>query len=588
MPAGYLAAEFLESTGTQYIDTLYTPNNETGMLVNYKANERKDYMVIGVQDVIDGTTCTIYPIRYDATGWNVACWGAQGFYGQGTETRAYHRWESTLNWRNDRLTTITSLDDGHRVQGNLSGLGMPAGTGIIPQYNRSLWFFGRNNQGGFAYVFKGRIYFVKMSQGSDIVHNWIPTLDSQGIPCMFDRVTKQPFYNSGAGQFIVGLTMEQARLLGRLSPTGGELTISLPWEAQLVQHNSEVEAALQAAADKGWTITVQYRNPEADNVYYNKYAACATRADMEAVNPDFANDLTSDGEWVYPLPELRSFSVGYMERVFSQNLTKWRVPLPKLASSIYHMWFNCKKLYHLEIYAPLATSIDNAGRWCPAISYYKLYAPKATYVSAIASYNSVLKEVELDTPNVTNASGYFFYTYALERVNCSADMFHKVTNGNNMYINNSKLLDFPTSYPSLSTADGMFNACEITGQQAIEILTSIPTWADGASHPITMGIHIDYQNDADVLMAITNAETKGWTLTVQWNGTATTQTVSTFGLRSPSIYAKLSTMEYPDGTTKPSLDWGHYVTNWEENGYQEFSSIEEAEEHFNIKQTEEA
>jgi hypothetical protein len=42
-------------------------------------------------------------------------------------------------------------------------------------------------------------------------------------------------------------------------------------------------------------------------------------------------------------------------------------------------------------------------------------------------------------------------------------------------------------------------------------------------------------------------------------------------------------MELPDGTTENFLDWGHYVTNWEENGYTEFASVEEAEQHFNIK-----
>jgi hypothetical protein len=90
-----------------------------------------------------------------------------------------------------------------------------------------------------------------------------------------------------------------------------------------------------------------------------------------------------------------------------------------------------------------------------------------------------------------------------------------------------------------------------------------------------------------VLAAIADAESKGWTLTVQWNGTATAQTASTFGLRKPPIYAKLGTMERLDGSTVSVLDWGHYVTNWEENGYQEFASVEEAEEYFNINQAEE-
>lgn len=584
---------FLESTGTQYIYTEQYVTNNTGAEVSWTRTGP-------FGDDLDVYSRFLLNVRSGQAGSGTDnAWGVpyplgdavlRGSFGRNyifeQSCELYKKYTSSLNFYNNGTISVGeetyTIDKANYTEDkyckNPLVLGGFVNDQVYPYYNGK-WI--------------GYIYYCKITQSDQLVRDYTPVLDPTGIPCMYDKVSETLFYNNGTGSFIAGFdTIEQARSLAYLPDVTAEtnaakksLTVSLPWEAQLVI--TYVPAALQVAADRGWTITVQYRDPEADNVYYNKYAACATRADMEAVNPDFANDLTSDGEWVYPLPELRSFSVGYMESVFSQNLTKWRVPLPKLASSIYHMWFNCKKLYHLEIYAPLATSIDNAGRWCPAISYYKLYAPKATYVSAIASYNSVLKEVELDTPNVTNASGYFFYTYALERVNCSADMFHKVTNGNNMYINNSKLLDFPTSYPSLSTADGMFNACEITGQQAIEILTSIPTWTDGKAHLITMGIHIDYQNDTDVLTAITNAETKGWTLTVQWNGTPTTQTVSTFGLRKPSIYAKLGTVERPDGTTENVLDWGHYVTNWEENDYQEFSSIEEAEEHFNIKQTEE-
>ena len=65
---------------------------------------------------------------------------------------------------------------------------------------------------------------------------------------------------------------------------------------------------------------------------------------------------------------------------------------------------------------------------------------------------------------------------------------------------------------------------------------------------------------------------------MQWNGTATAQASATYGLRRQPIYAKRGTMELPDGTTELYLDWGHYVTNWEQNGYMEFASLEEAEE----------
>jgi hypothetical protein len=50
------------------------------------------------------------------------------------------------------------------------------------------------------------------------------------------------------------------------------------------------------------------------------------------------------------------------------------------------------------------------------------------------------------------------------------------------------------------------------------------------------------------------------------------------------IYAKAGELERPDGTTERILDWGHYVTRWEERGYEQFRSLESAYEYFGLEQ----
>ncbi|MBQ4594791.1 MAG: hypothetical protein IJA81_09170 [Akkermansia sp.] len=52
------------------------------------------------------------------------------------------------------------------------------------------------------------------------------------------------------------------------------------------------------------------------------------------------------------------------------------------------------------------------------------------------------------------------------------------------------------------------------------------------------------------------------------------------------IYARVEMVERPDGTLERVLDWGHYVTNWEANGYRVFGSVEEACEYFGITEEE--
>jgi hypothetical protein len=130
---------------------------------------------------------------------------------------------------------------------------------------------------------------------------------------------------------------------------------------------------------------------------------------------------------------------------------------------------------------------------------------------------------------------------------------------------------------SLKNANGFMNQAQVDKRTALRVLQTVPAWQDGERHLLTLGIHVDHQTDEDVVNAIAEAEAKGWTLSVQWNGKATAAAASTWGRRKP-VFARLGE-PLEDGT--PVLDWGHYVT--EPSGYMEFASLEEAKEHFNIK-----
>ena len=354
------------------------------------------------------------------------------------------------------------------------------------------------------------LYSLKSDNTKDEKHEYIPALTPDGSPSLYDKVTQTTHVLT----FPIGFTLSQARKLDKLPATGGSLTVSLPWEAQLIA--SGIPAILQAAADKGWTITVQYREPEANNEYYNRYAECVTVADMAAVNPNFRTDLTVDGGWIYPLPEL--------------------------------------------------TNLAN-------MAWGGTYTP-----------HMPIKYLDCDAPKVTKTNPGF--VHGAQPVWARGD-WSGVETGTWMFGAgwDGKLVNVEMVFPKLKDGSNMFTGAILNKESVLRILDSIPSMLDiSGFHRMDIGIHIDHQTDEEVATAIANAEAKGWTLTVQWNGTATAQTASTFGLRKPPIYAKVGSMVLPDGTTEQYLDWGHYVTNWEENGYQEFASVEEAKEHFNISE----
>lgn len=340
----------------------------------------------------------------------------------------------------------------------------------------------------------------------------------------------------GGDSAVKKLTLEEALALANLPAGGGKMSVSLPWEAQLIV--SGVPAALQAAADKGWTITVRYRAPEADSAVYNKYAACTTVDEVKAVNADYANDLTVDGAWEYPLFNLVNGSSLFRDK---------------------------PSLKHAVINAPELKEAMRMLNDCPSLETVVLNVPKLsgnyTYNEWLIGGSRKVKKIIIEAMDTSTKTFYQWFSFC------------------------DSLSEFQMPYlPQLTNMGQLgFTGTQLNKESILRLLGQLPSWSSG-THEATIGIHVDHQADDEVLSAIADAESKGWTLTLQWNGTATAQTASTFGLRKPPIFAKVGSIERPDGTTEQYLAWGHYVTNAEENGYQEFASAEEANAYFGIQE----
>jgi hypothetical protein len=261
-----------------------------------------------------------------------------------------------------------------------------------------------------------------------------------------------------------------------------------------------------------------------------KYAACVTVDDMRAVNPDYKNDLTSDGEWVYPLPKLVNIG-GYQSSLFhnAKNLKKATLVLPK-ATNISYLFFGCTELEEAYVVAPSANN--------------------ATHILQDTTNRPSLKfKVVLE--NIENLDN-FLWNFKQENLELHAP---KMTSG-----------DF--------VGPG-WGGSELNKKSALSVFSNVSADAPG-SRRLRIGIHIDLQNDDEVLAAIANAEAKGWALTVQWNGTPTAQAATTYGLRKPPIYARVSELE----NGERFVDWGHYVTD--PTGYEEFRSVAAAREYFGL------
>jgi hypothetical protein len=187
---------------------------------------------------------------------------------------------------------------------------------------------------------------------------------------------------------------------------------------------------------------------------------------------------------------------------------------------------------------------------------------------------------EYDLPNLINGANLLGHSKATG----FRGRLDKLQYARGMCSGQSGFTLFEADLPSLIDAQNFMNQTILDKTSAMRVLTTIPAYSSG-THRIAIGIHIDHQADEEVLAAIEAATAKGWTLTVQWNGTST---ASTFALRPATpqpVYVKREQSEdgrYVNATgTLFEVEWGHDVHNPDgktplELGYTLFATLEDA------------
>lgn len=201
LPAGYTKCLYLQSDGTQYINTsIYKnfegndatstedgiiPTDETGLYIKAQRLNYGDCAPFGCR----GATYGIYPPRINTRGKTIEYrWNnyVQLFtYDKGDDLI----YSSSINLYNDRTIHFNSEDtdwDGYITE-TLSTIGVPVG------------LFSWNVNGSFNSPWGGRIYRAKITQGTTLIRDFVPCLDASGVPCMYDLVNGYSYYNQGSG-----------------------------------------------------------------------------------------------------------------------------------------------------------------------------------------------------------------------------------------------------------------------------------------------------------------------------------------------------------------------------------------------------
>lgn len=186
--SAYKELAYLESTGTQYIDTEVIPTDNTGVKSIFSQNIYDANSVSGC--VTNNWTNRFY--LWYIYGANTVSYGYSGYYPKNkSDLELNKKYEGTVNYKNDKK----AIFDGVVYEQNLgtytsSGLSIclfatKQAENKIIQYHSSL-----------------KLYEVEITEDKTIIKDFIPVLDENNVVCLYDKIDRKYYYNQGTGEFL--------------------------------------------------------------------------------------------------------------------------------------------------------------------------------------------------------------------------------------------------------------------------------------------------------------------------------------------------------------------------------------------------
>lgn len=182
--------EYIEATGTQYLDTGIFYNCYTDIIdCELEVTGVVEYgYAFGANQRIDGTMY-FYGLRRRGTA---DTWQGMGLGGTGQPL--------ALNTRY-KIRSASSDNGG----GYLNDVTINATTRADFIFSDiPLYVLAVNNNIGASYMNLAKLYSWQYRRDGELIQSLIPVLDNADTPCMYDEVSGEFFYNQGEGEFIAG------------------------------------------------------------------------------------------------------------------------------------------------------------------------------------------------------------------------------------------------------------------------------------------------------------------------------------------------------------------------------------------------
>lgn len=181
LPSGYKRLEYIQSSGTQKIDTGFKPNNNT------KITADAEYISS------DGTYPALFGARNGGSQQFWLFWDGRAFISR---------------YNTSDITVAATLTDRHQftLNKNVLSIDGSSATGATAtfQSNYNAYLFSVNASGSTSYYCKARLYSCQIYDNGTLIRDYIPCQTTAGEIGLWDDVNSVFYGNAGTGTFTAG------------------------------------------------------------------------------------------------------------------------------------------------------------------------------------------------------------------------------------------------------------------------------------------------------------------------------------------------------------------------------------------------
>lgn len=189
LPKEYYPIEYLQSTGTQYINSGYNPGGNTRVVTRLEVVEE-----------IGSESMTFFGSRQTSAGSK-----AYAVWGQNTNQRL--RWD--YNAAAYSLDTIPYLNE-WEIDFNMNTFDAnelhKTATKATYTVTRPMYVFALNQETfNSNQIARMKLYYMKIYDSGEIVRDFVPCIrETDSKPGLYDRINGVFYTNAGSGEFLVG------------------------------------------------------------------------------------------------------------------------------------------------------------------------------------------------------------------------------------------------------------------------------------------------------------------------------------------------------------------------------------------------